>query len=167
MILSPAMLIVFGVIIAPLISTFIYSLKNMELISPHKGEFVWFANYAEILGSPEFWDSLWRTVYFTFVSLTLETMLGLLVALLLNSGFKGEGFVRAIIILPWAVPTIVSGAMWKWIYDPQYGILNAILTGLGLIPAYRSWLGTPLSAMNMIIIADVWKMTPLAVIFFL
>lgn len=150
-----------------MITTFIYSLKNMELISANRGQFIWFANYARVLGSREFWGSFWRTAYFTGVSLTLETVLGLLVALLLNGDFKGVGFVRTIIILPWAVPTIVSGAMWKWIYNSEYGILNAVLSSLHLISGYHSWLGQPLSAMNMIIIADVWKMTPLAVIFFL
>lgn len=166
-ILLPAIVIIFGIVISPLITTFIYSLKNMELISANRGQFVWFANYAKTLGSPEFWGSFWRTVYFAGVSLLLETVLGLLVALLLNGDFKGVGFVRTIIILPWAVPTIVSGAMWKWIYHSEYGILNAVLSGLHLISGYHSWLGSPLSAMNMIIIADVWKMTPLAVIFFL
>lgn len=167
LILLPAILIVFGIIISPIITTFIYSLKNMELISANRGQFVGFANYIQVFKSQEFWSSLWRTVYFTVVSLTLETVLGLLVALLLNGDFKGVGFVRTIVILPWAVPTIVSGAMWKWIYNSEYGILNAVLSGLHLISAYRSWLGSPLSAMNMVIIADVWKMTPLAVIFFL
>ena len=167
LILIPAIVVVFGIIVSPLVTTFIYSLKNMELISANRGQFVWLSNYAKILGSQEFWGSFWRTVYFTLVSLTLETVLGLLVALLLNGDFKGVGFVRTIIILPWAVPTIVSGAMWRWIYNSEYGILNAVLSALHLIKGYHSWLGSPVSAMNMVIIADVWKMTPFAVIFFL
>ena len=150
LILIPAIVIVFGIIISPLITTLIYSLKNMELISANRGQFVWFANYLRVLGSQEFWGAFWRTAYFTGVSMVLETTLGLLVALLLNGDFIGVGFVRTIIILPWAVPTIVSGAMWRWIYNSQYGILNAVLTGLHLISEYRSWLGSPFSAMNMV-----------------
>ena len=163
----PALLIVFGVVISPLITNLIYSLKNMELISAHRGEFVWLANYINVLKTQEFWDSLGRTVYFTIVSLTLETVLGLMIALLLNGSFRGVAFLRTIVILPWAIPEIVTGSMWKWIYHPEYGVLNAVLTKLHLISEYRSWLSDPWQAMNMVIIADVWKMTPLAVIFFL
>ena len=167
LILIPAIVIVFGVVISPLITTFVYSLKNMELISEHRGEFVGLANYLATLQTQEFWDALGRTTYFTVVSLTLETVLGLLIALLLNRNFKGVGLVRTIIILPWAIPGIVTGAMWKWIYHSEYGVLNAVLSGLHLISGYHAWLSEPFLAMNMVIIADVWKMTPLAVIFFL
>ena len=167
LILIPAIIIVFGVIISPLVSTFIYSLKNMELISIHRGEFVGLNNYIEVLKTGEFWDALGKTVYFTVVSLSLETILGLLIALLLNGDFFGVGLVRTIIILPWAIPGIVTGAMWKWIYHSEYGVLNAVLTGLHLTHGYQAWLSDPFLAMNMVIIADVWKMTPLAVIFFL
>ena len=165
--IAPALVIVFGIIISPLITTFVYTLQNMELISVNKGQFVGLANYLTVLGSTEFWESLGRTVYFTVVSLILETVIGLLVALLLNTKFHGVAFLRTIIILPWAIPGIVSGAMWKWIYHPEYGALNALLTHLHLIKEYQSWLSDPLQAMNMVIIADVWKMTPLAVLFFL
>ena len=167
LILIPAIVIVFGVVISPLITTFVYSLKNMELISEHRGEFVGLANYIATLQTEEFWDALGRTTYFTVVSLTLETVLGLLIALLLNRNFKGVGLVRTIIILPWAIPGIVTGAMWKWIYHSEYGVLNAVLSGMHFISGYHAWLSEPFLAMNMVIIADVWKMTPLAVIFFL
>jgi ABC-type sugar transport system permease subunit len=166
-IIIPAIIIVFGVIISPLVTNFIYSLQNMELISANRGQFVWFSNYVNVLKTSEFWDSLGRTAYFTIVSLALETVLGLMIALLLNGSFRGVAFLRTIIILPWAIPEIVTGSMWKWIYHPEYGALNAVLSQLHLITEYRSWLSDPFQAMNMVIIADVWKMTPLAVIFFL
>lgn len=167
MIIAPAMIIVFGIVLFPLLTTFIYSLKNMELTSIYQGEFVWFSNYIDILKDREFWLSLGRTAYFAFISISFELILGILIALLLNEDFKGKTFLRTIIILPWAVPTIVNGAMWKWIYHSEYGALNALLTQLHLIEQYQSWLGKPWLAMNMVIIADVWKMTPLIVIFFL
>ncbi len=166
-IIIPAIIIVFALIVWPLLTTFLYSLKNMELISANRGQFVGLANYLSAVSDPGFWDSLGKTIYFTAVSLTVETILGLLIALLLNGEFFGVGFLRAIIILPWAVPTIVNGSMWKWIYHPEYGLLNAILTKLHLIAEYQAWLSDPWQAMNMVILADAWKMTPLAVIFFL
>ncbi len=166
-ILSPAALIVFGVVLIPLGATLLYSLQNIDLTALSSGGFVGLKNYTELLASPEFWESFGRTVYFAGVSIALELFLGMMIALLLNDGIRGQGFLRAIIILPWAIPTIVNGSMWKWIYHSQYGVLNALLTQTHLIEGYRSWLNTPDLAMNMVILADVWKMTPLVTIFFL
>jgi multiple sugar transport system permease protein/N,N'-diacetylchitobiose transport system permease protein len=167
LIIAPAAIIIFGVVIFPLVTTFIYSLKNMELISAEVGKFVGIANYLKVLGSAWFWQALTRTLYFTIVSLAIETVLGLLIALLLNGKFIGVSFLRVIFIIPWAVPGIVTASLWKWIYNSQYGVLNAVLTQLHIIPEYRQWLSEPFLAMNMVVLADIWKMTPLAVIFFL
>jgi ABC-type sugar transport system permease subunit len=167
LLLSPSALVILGVIFVPLLITFIYSFMNMELLSENKGSFVGLANYLYVLRSSWFWQSLGRTLYFTLVSLTLETALGLLVALLLNGSFPGVSVLRSLVILPWAIPTNVSAALWKWIYHPEFGALNALLSWLGVIKTYQSWLGQPATAMNMLVLADVWKMTPLAAIFFL
>ncbi|MFF2445624.1 carbohydrate ABC transporter permease [Neobacillus sp. NPDC058068] len=167
LVIAPACVIVFGIVIFPLVTTFIYSLKNMDLTSSQYGQWIWLRNYMDLLRDKEFWLTTGRTAYFTGVSLTIELILGIFIALLLNENIKGKAFLRTIIIIPWAIPTIVNGAMWKWIYHPEYGALNALLTQLGLIDHYQSWLGSPWLAMNMIIIADAWKMTPLVVIFFL
>lgn len=166
-ILAPAMVLLALVVVAPLGITFLYSFQNKELLSSHNGDFVGLGNYFAVLGSLWFWESLGRTLYFTVVSLALEVGLGLAVALLLNQNFKGVAVLRALVILPWAIPTNVSAALWRWIYHPEYGVLNALLTNLHLIDSYRTWLSDPFLAMNMVIVADVWKMTPLAVIFFL
>ena len=165
--ISPAALIVFGIVLFPLVTTFIYSLRDMSLMSPNNGAFVGLQNYLQLFGDSAFWATTGRTFYFTVVSLIIEIGLGLAIALLLNENLKGISFLRGIMIIPWAVPTIVNGAMWKWIYHPEYGALNALLTQLGIIDHYQSWLGTPWLAMNMIILADAWKMTPFVVIFFL
>lgn len=164
-IIAPAIIIVFGVVIVPLVVTFIYSFQNMELISANRGAFVGLDNYINILKSNDFWSSLWRTLYYSVASISLELILGVFIALLLNENLKGFGFLRVVIIFPWALPTIVNASMWKWIYHSSYGALNALLTQLGVIDKYQSWLGTPFSAMNMVIIADVWKMTPIVVVF--
>jgi len=164
---SPSLVIVFGVVLFPLATTLVYSLLNLRLTSEGRGAFVGLANYAEVLGSRTFWAALWRTAYFTVASTGIETVLGLFIALLLNERFPGVAFLRSIVILPWAIPTIVNGSLWKWIYNGEYGVMNAIFMQLGLISEYRSWLSDPFTAMNLVVVADAWKMTPLAVIFFL
>ena len=167
LILAPAAVVIFGVVLVPLVTTFIYSLQNMELISAERGKFLGLWNYVQVLSSAWFWQALGRTLYFTGVSTALETFLGLLVALLLNTRFLGVGFLRVLVIVPWAIPGIVNASIWKWIYNPEYGVLNAVLTRLHVLSQYRAWLSDPFLAMNMVIVADVWKMTPFAIIFFL
>lgn len=165
--ITPAVLAVFGIILFPLIYTFMISLHNMSLTIESMGDFVGLENYYKVLTDTSFWDSAGRTAYFSFVSISVEMLLGVMIALLLNEQIRGISLLRTIIILPWAVPTIVNGAMWKWIFHPEYGALNAFLTQLHIIPHYQSWLSKPWLAMNMVILADVWKMTPLVVIFLL
>ncbi|HBG16081.1 MAG TPA: ABC transporter permease, partial [Firmicutes bacterium] len=129
--------------------------------------FVGLGNYLEILCGPTFWNAMVRTVYFAVVSISMEFILGISIALLLNEDFYGRWLLRSLIIIPWAIPTIVNGSLWRWIFNPQYGALNALLTQIGLIDSYQSWLGSPFLALNMVIVADVWKMTPLVVIMIL
>lgn len=167
LILLPAAVVIFGVVLFPLAATFIYSLQNMELISAEKGKFLGLLNYLRVLGSEWFWQALARTLYFTAVSLSVETVLGLAIALLLNTRFHGVGLLRVLVIVPWATPGIVTASIWKWIYNPEYGVLNAVLTQLHIMGQYRAWLSDPFLAMNMVILADIWKMTPFAVIFLL
>lgn len=167
LVLLPAAVVIFGVVLFPLAATFIYSLQNMELISAEKGKFLGLLNYLRVLGSEWFWQALARTLYFTAVSLSVETVLGLAIALLLNTRFHGVGLLRVLVIVPWATPGIVTASIWKWIYNPEYGVLNAVLTQLHIMGQYRAWLSDPFLAMNMVILADIWKMTPFAVIFLL
>ena len=95
------------------------------------------------------------------LSVGSEALFGVLVALLLNQDFRGRRLCRALLVLPWALPTIVNAIMWRLIDQPDFGVLNALLTQAGLIGQYRSWLGSPDSAMNAVIVADVWKNYPL------
>ena len=165
--IAPSMLIVFGVIIIPIITTFVYSFVNIDPLSSHNGEFAGLGFYRAALTSSAFWEDLWRTLYFTVASTAIETVFGLMIALLLNQRFPGVRFLRSFIIIPWAIPTVVNGSLWKLMLNGEYGVINALLMRLHLIDAYQSWLGNPGTAMLCIVIADSWKMTPLAVIFFL
>jgi multiple sugar transport system permease protein len=167
LIIAPSVFIVFGIVLYPLFETFLYSVKDLDLSAGSLGDYVGLQNYIDVLSDRDFWASAGRTAYFAVVSISIELILGTLIALLLNEDIKGKTFLRSMIIIPWAVPTIVNGAMWKWIYHSEYGALNALLTQLHVIDQYQSWLNSPWMAMNMVIIADVWKMTPLVAIFVL
>jgi multiple sugar transport system permease protein len=160
--LLPLLLIIAGVTGYPLLNTVRLSFTDASLTGRRvAAHWVGLENYAYVFTDPDFGAAFWRTLYFTFVSVGIEIVLGVLVALLLNRDFVGRSLVRAMLVLPWALPTIVNAMMWRLIYNPEFGSLNALLSGLGLIDAYRSWLGTPGTAMNMVILADVWKNYPL------
>lgn len=165
--LLPAAIAVFGVIIYPMFRTLLVSLFQVNSALATVTPFVGLGNYAHVLSDPQFWASLGRTLYFTLVSTALELVLGLAVAGLLNAKLKARWLFRTIVVIPWAIPTIVNAAMWKGIYNAQYGALNALLTQLGIIKDYQVWLGDPTLALNMVILADVWKTVPLVAFFLL
>ena len=165
--ITPSMIVVFGVIIIPIITTLVYSFVNIDPLSSHRGEFMGLEFYRKALTSKAFWDDLGRTLYFTVASTAIETVFGLLIALLLNQRFPGVRFLRAVVIIPWAIPTVVNGSLWKLMLNGEYGVINALLLRMNIIENYQSWLGNPKTAMMCIVVADAWKMTPLAVIFFL
>lgn len=160
--LLPSLLVVFGIVIYPLARTLYTSFFDVNSPFPGHYPFLGLGNYRRTFGNPGFWAAIRRTAYFTLVSTWFELILGVLLALLLNIQFRGRAILRSIVILPWALPTIVNGMMWRWIFNPEYGALNALLTQLHITSQYRSWLGRPFLALNMVIVADVWKTTPLA-----
>jgi len=116
--------------------------------------------YSGILVDPQWWNAVWNTLRFGITSVTLETILGMLVALVLNAEFKGRGIVRAAILVPWAIPTIVSAKMWAWMLNDQFGIVNNMLMHLGLIDSKIAWTVNPHTVMASIVVVDVWKTTP-------
>jgi multiple sugar transport system permease protein len=163
--LMPMIGIVLAVTGYPLVRTIWLSFNQRPLVGLHAvAHWVGLQNYDDAFTDPDFGAALWRTLYFTVASVVVEVVLGVLVGLLLNQRFRGRVFVRALLVLPLAMPTIVSAMMWRMIYNPQFGSLNALLTQLHIISAYRSWLGEPGLAMNMVIIADVWKNYPLVAV---
>ncbi|ANF31670.1 ABC transporter permease [Leifsonia xyli] len=165
--LLPAAVAVFGVIVYPILRTLLISFFEVNSALATDTPFVGLQNYVHILTAPGFWAAMGRTLYFTLVSTALELVFGLIVAGLLNAKLRARWLFRAIVIIPWAIPTIVNAAMWKGIFNAQYGALNAALTQLGIIDQYQAWLGDPTLALNMVIIADVWKTTPLVAFFLL
>jgi ABC-type sugar transport system permease subunit len=160
----PTLLAIFGIILVPFVNSLILSLHQRDLSRPQWDAFVGLGNYAKLLQDERFLNSLQVTVKFSLVSAILELILGITIALILNQPFKGRGFVRGLIILPWAMPSIVNAAMWEWIYNADYGALNALLTQLGILNQYQIWLADSRMAMALIVLANVWKETPFTTI---
>jgi ABC-type sugar transport system permease subunit len=160
--LLPSFAVIFSVILIPifyaLFISFIDLSKNVNKLSnPDLWNFVGFQNYLQVLKSSFFWQALGRTIYFTVTSVGFELILGMAIALILNEKFAGRGFVRGIMLIPWAFPTIVNAVLWRWMYDSNNGTITNLLDRLGFHGL--NILGGEHSAMIAIIIADVWKNT--------
>ncbi|WP_019509221.1 carbohydrate ABC transporter permease [Pleurocapsa sp. PCC 7319] len=160
LLLFPALLILGLVFIYPIARAFWLSWFTENLGTQLKPELAYLGNYQRMLGDGRFWQSLFNTSVFTAISVGLELVFGLGIALVLNKSFFGRGVVRTIAIIPWALPTAIMGLAWAWIFNDQYGVVNDLLSRLGLIDTGINWLGTPALAMTALIVADVWKTTP-------
>lgn len=171
--LAPMLTALFCVAAWPLLRTIWFSLTDTTLSDLYGGEFIWFDNYLSLrilesgrwvwrgtLVDPDWWNAVWNTVRFAMTSVFFETVLGLMVALVLNAEFKGRGLVRAAILIPWAIPTIVSAKMWAWMLNDQFGIINDIMLNLGLISQKIAWTASTDTAMTAVLIVDIWKTTP-------
>ncbi|HEY5812958.1 MAG TPA: sugar ABC transporter permease [Terrimicrobiaceae bacterium] len=160
MLIVPAVLVVLLVIGFPLAQVVVYSFMNYKLDGVTPATFVGFENYAFVFSDPDWWRAVWNTLVFSFFSVTLETILGLAVALVANAPFKGRTLFRIALLVPWAIPTVVSSQIWKWMFNDVYGVVNLLLINFHLIPEKIAWLATPETALPVIIAVDVWKTTP-------
>ncbi len=163
--IAPSLVVVFALILVPILRAAWMSVHIIDLKRPLIGTpFVGLGNYVEILQNKYFWASVGRTFYFMIASILIESILGIAIAQLLNVEFRGRALVRTLILIPWALPITIDAIMWKWIFNPNYGAFNSLLYQLGLISEYRTWLSTPASAMHVVIVADVWKVTPVVIL---
>ena len=160
LLVAPSLLIILGITLQPILSTLYLSFFDASLGINVTNKFLGLGNYIDLLKDQLFWVSIGRTLYFMVISVGLELVLGLAIAQLISAHPPGWRFLRTSLIIPWAVPTIVTGAMWRWIYNADYGALNALFQQLGLIGHYIPWLISPLRAMNLVIIADIWHSVP-------
>lgn len=149
----PALSVITLVAVFPVFYVFYLSLHK-RVLTFNISNFIGFDNYIALFADSRFWNALKNTIYFTGVSVAFELLLGLSIAVLLNRAFKGKGFMRAVVLIPWTIPTVVSAKMWEWIYNTDFGILNYI------IGTKVNWLGSPFWAINAAIFMDVWKTTP-------
>lgn len=160
LLIAPSLLVILGVNFWPILSTFFLSFFIAPPGINQARTFIGLGNYLTLIRDQAFWDTVSRTLYFTVSSVSLELVLGLAIAQLIHSKPWGWRFLRFSLIIPWAVPTIVNGAMWHWIYSGDFGALNGVLFQLGLIKHYVAWLTLPAMAMNLIIVADLWHTVP-------
>jgi multiple sugar transport system permease protein len=156
----PLLLVMASIIGWPLIRTIWISFTDARLLGG-VSHWVGWANYHHAFTSPQIRSALFVTAEFVAISVSIEFVCGVLAGFLLNQNFRGRALLRALMILPWALPTVVNATMWRLIYQPDFGALNAALTQLGLIDSYRSWLGDPQSALWAVCLADAWKNFPL------
>lgn len=158
---SPAVATILLVALFPLGWTLWESVHLHDLRMPWLGRpFVGVGNYVEAFGDPRFWSALGHTGLFTGISVALELGLGLILALAMNRATRGRTVVRAAVLVPWAIPTVVSALLWRFIFDDQAGIVNAVLSGLALTREPIVWFIHPDLAWVPVIVSDVWKTTP-------
>ena len=170
--LAPMVLLMLVVAVWPLVRSIWFSFTDININDISAAEFVGWENYFGDYGlffNPNeeggFWAGDWgisirNTFSFAVVSVILETLTGLGVALLLNQEFKGRSLVRTAVLVPWAIPTIVSAKMWGWMLNDQFGVINTYLVGLGVISQKIAWTAEPTYALWTVVLVDVWKTTP-------
>jgi trehalose/maltose transport system permease protein len=157
----PAVIVVLLVIGYPLIQVLVYSFLKYKLDGVTPPSFIGLSNYSYIFTDPAFWHAVQVTLIFSVFSVVIEAVLGLAIAMIASSKFKGRTLLRVAILVPWAIPTVVSSQIWRWMFNDIYGVANVILADyLHLIPHKLAWLAKAATALPVIIAVDVWKTTP-------
>ena len=151
---SPSMLLIALVAAYPIIYAIWLSLHEYSVRVAGLSRWAGLNNYSEALSNPDFWDAMRTTLVFSVVSVTFELLIGLAMALCMHEAFKGQGLLRTVVLVPWAVLTVVTAIMWRTIFESPQGFVNNILGGDTV------WLGQEPQALIVIIIADVWKTAP-------
>lgn len=157
--LAPALLILMIIGFYPLIRTLLLSFYDTTFINP-VSQFIGIRNYLDLANDIWFKVSYKNTWFFTIASVVMETLLGLGIALLLDKKLPGRKWVRVSVLIPWAIPTVISARMWQWLYNGDFGLINYVLAKIGMIDSYQNWLGDSSTALWAVIFADVWKTTP-------
>ncbi len=160
--LVPSLLCVLLFAFYPIGYSLYLSLHQVIIGLPGLGQpFIGFDNYSTLLRDRVAVSSLWKTLGFVFTSVFFEILFGLVIALIIHERFKGRGFVRAAVLVPWAIPTVVSSQMWRFLFNDKYGFINYVFFGSD-ISRYQAWLASPWWAFSAIVTADVWKASAFA-----
>ncbi|HET7095581.1 MAG TPA: sugar ABC transporter permease, partial [Thermomicrobiales bacterium] len=159
LLLAPSLLAIALIALYPSVETIWTSLHRASLIVPGS-TFIGLGNFSRLLDDAKFWNAWKNTIYFTVVTVVAETVLGFGIAQVLNRDFRGRGWVRAAVLVPWAIPTVVSSRLWGLIFDTNVGIANYLLTSARIVGSDVNWLGDPRLAINVTAVVDVWKTTP-------
>lgn len=158
--LIPMIIVILCIAGWPLARTIYFSFTDATLADIDAHRFIGFDNFVYLMQSPDWWISVKNTLVFTVTSVTLEVILGTIIALALNVHMPGRGMLRASVMIPWAIPTIVSAQMWNWMFNDFYGVINAMMLGMGWIDQPWAWTADPDLSLWAVVIADVWKTTP-------
>jgi multiple sugar transport system permease protein len=158
--LAPSLAVIALVAAYPIGYAFWLSLNEYSVITPGLSRFVGLDNYSVALGSSEFWGAMKTTLLFTVISVGLELVIGLGMALVMHRAFRGRALLRAVVLVPWAILTVVTAITWRTIFEPELGFMNTMLDTLGLPGADIVWLGEEGYALAVMIFADVWKTAP-------
>ncbi|MGW6780790.1 carbohydrate ABC transporter permease [Brucella pseudogrignonensis] len=158
--LSPAVLVTLVIVFLPMVQAVWTSFYDLVLFKPKATAFVGMSNYIKLLHDPVFWAAFWNTCLWIGLTVPLQMGLGLITALLLNKEFPWRGLARALVIIPWALPSVVIALMWRWIYDPNTGVLNDILLHLSAVSHAVPWLADPNIALYAIIATLTWQGFP-------
>lgn len=159
LLLVPTIVAVGAISLAPIAITFIQAFRNTTL-SVQSDEFTGMANISRLFADDVFRQAWWNTIRFVGVATLAETILGVAFALVLHRQFAGRGMVRAAILIPWVIPTVVTSRIFEWMFDGEIGVVNFMLTTLGLVSDNVNFLGSESTALTTLIFADVWKTTP-------
>jgi trehalose/maltose transport system permease protein len=161
LLLAPTLAVVAFVALYPLLQTIWQSFTDARLASGREPQFVGLRNYERLIGDQTFLNSIVVTVQFTVLTIIFEFILGLIIAMVINSNFRGRGAMRAAMLVPWAIPTVISAQMWKWMYHDVYGVINDLLVNkLHLLQQNVAFLAESTTAIPAISAVDIWKTTP-------
>jgi trehalose/maltose transport system permease protein len=159
--LLPALAVVAFVAFYPLGKTVYYSFTDQQFLSGlQPTKWIGLRNYKDLIHDTDFRNSIWVTVKFTLITVSFEFVLGMIIALVVNSNFKGRGVMRGVMLVPWAIPTVVAAQMWKWMYDDVFGVVNDAGRRLHLLHHSVAWISQPNTALGSVCAVDIWKTTP-------
>ena len=163
--LLPALVVILGLVAYPFVNAIIMTFQQKTAGAP--GRFIWFDNYWELLRNEVFFRTVWNTFVYTGVGVGIKFCVGLGMALVLNQERFCNNLFRSFLLIPWAVPTVISALNWRWIYDDASGLINNVLVRLNLVEESISWLSDPHLAMISVIAVVVWQGTPFFTMAFL
>jgi len=153
---APSVILIAAIMLVPLAIGMSYAFRDIQLLKPFGGGYVGLEHFKDMWADANFWNALKNTVLWTAISVILQFVLGLILALLLNRPFPGRGLVQALVFLPWAVPSFLSGLNWAWMFNPIVGPVPHWLSGLGLMSTPDNILSSPDHAIWGPIVANVW-----------
>lgn len=165
--LLPVIMVMLVVALWPLGRTFFFAFTDAYLDDPSVYSMTGVDNFLEVINDRSWWIAVKNTLIFTVISVAIETVLGLAIALLVNEAIPGRGLARAAILVPWAIPVVVSTKIWEWMLNDQFGVINKLLIGLGLIDHGIPWTASGSLLMGVVIFVDVWMTTPFMVLLIL